>query len=237
MSEEPEELDIPVINKKPGKVVIKPVSDEPEELDIPETLDIPRLSDKSRKIQVEPGNSELAAGSGIFSRNTLYKGLESLANVLEDLADQAERWRVRLSDPDATTGSPPPTRRGGSRPLIDLTGVLDYLITGRRAEQPSTATGFSTSGLTATPVPGSTREPLVDIFDEKADGLIMVVAEMPGVDEESIAIEIEGDILNLKARGDRYNYEKECMLPAPVLPVPLSKGYQNGVLELRLKRE
>ena len=77
------------------------------------------------------------------------------------------------------------------------------------------------------------REPLVDVFDE--DETILVVAELPGVAEEEIRIEVEGDILSLETAGER-KYAKEVLLPAAVEAGPFHKAYKNGILELRLKK-
>ena len=76
------------------------------------------------------------------------------------------------------------------------------------------------------------REPLVDVFDEK-DG-INIVAEMPGVEEAEISYEIKGDVLLLLA-GKKYS--KEILLKSQVEPEPIGKSYKNGVFELKLKKK
>jgi len=83
------------------------------------------------------------------------------------------------------------------------------------------------------PVVAEVREPLVDLFDEEQE--IVVVAELPGVAEEEVHIEIEDDILSLKTTGER-KYAKEILLPEPVDAATLQKAYKNGILELRLKK-
>jgi HSP20 family protein len=83
------------------------------------------------------------------------------------------------------------------------------------------------------PVVAEVREPLVDVFDEGQE--IVVVAELPGVSEEEIHIEVEDDILSLETTGER-KYAKEILLPEPVDAVTLKKAYKNGILELRLKK-
>lgn len=77
-----------------------------------------------------------------------------------------------------------------------------------------------------------TREPIVDVFDEK-DG-INIVAEMPGVEEGDIKLEVKGDVVILN--GGKI-YSKEIVLPAEVLAEPLEKNYKNGVFELKLKKK
>lgn len=78
------------------------------------------------------------------------------------------------------------------------------------------------------------REPLVDIFDE-VDQLLVVV-ELPGVTSEDITVEAEGDILTLKADRRDRRYAKEILLPAAVDAASLQRTFQNAVLEIRLKK-
>lgn len=82
------------------------------------------------------------------------------------------------------------------------------------------------------PVVAEAREPLVDIFDEGKE--IVLVAELPGVSEEEVRIDIREDVLSLQTTGER-KYEKEILLPRAVAPKPKAKTFKNGILELRLK--
>lgn len=84
------------------------------------------------------------------------------------------------------------------------------------------------------PVVAEVREPLVDVFDEAQE--IVVVAEMPGVGEDEIRVEIQDDILSLETTGER-KYAKEIMLSEPVDAATLRKSYKNGILELRLNKK
>jgi len=79
------------------------------------------------------------------------------------------------------------------------------------------------------------REPIVDVFDEEKE--VKVIAELPGVEEEDIKTELEGNILKIRAeRGDR-KYEKEIELPAAVaVKGEIKSRYKNGVLEIELEK-
>ena len=77
------------------------------------------------------------------------------------------------------------------------------------------------------------REALVDVFEEEQE--IVVVAEIPGVAEDEVAIEINDDVLSLSTTGER-KYEKEILLPAAVNAASMKKSFKNGILELRMKR-
>jgi HSP20 family protein len=78
------------------------------------------------------------------------------------------------------------------------------------------------------------REPLVDVFDEGEE--ILVVIELPGVAQGDIEVELAGDIISLSAQGPRHRYESETLLPAPVDPGSVQESYQNGYLQLRYRK-
>ncbi len=84
----------------------------------------------------------------------------------------------------------------------------------------------------AGPQVAETREPLVDVLDEGER--LRVIAELPGVEEKDIHLEIKGDILEFTAeKGDR-KYHKELLLPCRASLVRSS--YRNGVLEIELAK-
>ena len=83
------------------------------------------------------------------------------------------------------------------------------------------------------PMVADVREPLVDVFDEEQE--IVVVVELPGVAEEEIQIEVRDDILSLQTTGEQ-RYAKDILLPEAVAATELHKTHRNGVLEVRLKK-
>ena len=85
------------------------------------------------------------------------------------------------------------------------------------------------------PVVEEVREPMIDVFDEK--GRILVIAELPGVSESEIKIEVAGDILNLAASDRDRKYAKEILLPGKVKPDSVKTVYKNGILEIILEKE
>jgi HSP20 family protein len=78
------------------------------------------------------------------------------------------------------------------------------------------------------------REPLIDVFDEK--GHVLVVAELPGVAESDVHLEIKDDILSLSAEGRGRKYAKEILLPDMVDAATLRQSFQSGILEVRLDK-
>lgn len=82
------------------------------------------------------------------------------------------------------------------------------------------------------PVVDEVREPIVDVFDE-GDAMI-IVAELPGVDEKDIKFEIRDDIVTLSAGTGEKQYYKEILLSSSVDEKKVSSSYRNGVFELKL---
>src|SRR5262249_51590555 len=79
------------------------------------------------------------------------------------------------------------------------------------------------------------REPLVDLFDE--DREVLIVAELPGVDRDEIELDLSEDILTLDAEHDELKYHKEILLPRSYSPEQMHTDCRNGVLEIRLASE
>lgn len=79
-----------------------------------------------------------------------------------------------------------------------------------------------------------TREPVVDVFDEK--DYVLIVAELPGVAKESIKLELKGDILILEAGDEKRKYSKEILLPAKVNFESKEESFKNGILEIKFKK-
>ena len=78
------------------------------------------------------------------------------------------------------------------------------------------------------------REPIVDVFDEGE--CLVVIAELPGVAEDDIHLEVKDDILDLSAEGKKTKYSKEILLPSSVDAESMESSYKNGILEIELRK-
>jgi HSP20 family protein len=76
--------------------------------------------------------------------------------------------------------------------------------------------------------------PPVDIFEEA--GHILVVAELPGVCDEDIRLELRDDVLEITAERGPKKYHKEVLLPASFEAPAMTSSCRNGVLEIKLTR-
>ena len=84
---------------------------------------------------------------------------------------------------------------------------------------------------TGTAVVEEVREPMVDVFEEEDH--VLVLAEMPGVGEEDIKLELNEDVLSIVAEKGEMKYRKEVLLPAAFSADKMSHTCRNGVLEVK----
>lgn len=96
-------------------------------------------------------------------------------------------------------------------------------------------------GIKGTPLMGKrpgvkrpvAREVSTDVFDENDH--LLVVADMPGVEENTIDISLDGEILTLSFKKEGGVLNKKLRLPcAP--EGEIVKIYKNGILEVKIKK-
>ncbi|MFH1941755.1 MAG: Hsp20/alpha crystallin family protein [bacterium] len=80
------------------------------------------------------------------------------------------------------------------------------------------------------------KEPYVNIFEETES--VVVIADLPGVEEKEIELKAIGDILLIEATGENPNgkrkYSKELLLPFRIDPKKIDSSFKNGILEIIL---
>jgi HSP20 family protein len=153
-------------------------------------------------------------GEIIPSFGELVKGLEKSEAFQERLEAANAEVERRMGK------SPPLTRAGGTRRSI---------IPARTNLKVSRTTLGKESS-----VPSPQRDVITDMFDE-GDNLV-IIAELPGVNEKDIEIEVKGDRLVLFARSQGRQYHKDIVLPCTVKEKP-SLTYKNGILKISLEKE
>ena len=78
------------------------------------------------------------------------------------------------------------------------------------------------------------REPITDLFDEKEE--VIIIAELPGVGEKDIKLDLNGDILEISAQRGERKFHKEILIPAEVKAETMRSSYKTGILEVRIKK-
>ena len=88
---------------------------------------------------------------------------------------------------------------------------------------------------TGEPVVHEVREPMVDVFEE--DHEVLVVAELPGVGAQDVHLDLNDDILVIAASSGDKKYRKEVLLPESAAGREMTSKCRNGVLEVRFAGE
>ena len=160
---------------------------------------------------------EIDFGMGKISFGGLFKGLGNLIDLASRLSEEGveKRGEIRGLPKGAKGVYGFSIRTLAGKPVIESFGNIR-----------ETAKG---------PVVEEVREPIVDVFDEEDH--ILVIAELPGVSEDKIKVEVVGDILSLTASDKDKKYAKEILLPGKVKPGSVKTFYKNGILEITLKKE
>jgi HSP20 family protein len=175
------------------------------------------MTDKKRKPTKPSVNLDLGFGG-------LFKNIGDLLDQISDMADKSETSEGEVSKSGEFDVKGLGEKARGVYGFSIRTGVGGAPHVERFGNIRKTEDG---------PVVADVREPLVDIFDEDAE--IVIVAELPGVSEAQVQVELKDDILTISTSGSRL-YAKEILLSADVEPGSLRQTYTNGILELRLKK-
>jgi HSP20 family molecular chaperone IbpA len=78
------------------------------------------------------------------------------------------------------------------------------------------------------------KPPLVDIFEER--DYLIVLAELPGIDEKDINIETDESTITITAENETKKYLKIVRLPTHIKRGPIEFTHKNNILQVRLKK-
>lgn len=187
-----------------------------------------KLDEFQRQINREQRKGEGAAmserrksGEGIeFSLGGAFRGIGSLFDLVSKMTEEGKEEYSRIGEVDGLGGKGKAVygfsiKMGlGGKPVIEQFGNI-------KATEEGT-------------VVAEVREPLVDVLDE--GDRVVVLAELPGVEDKDIHLEVKGDILELTAEARDRKYSKELLLPSEVDADTVESSYRNGILEIKLMK-
>ena len=170
---------------------------------------------KGKERPVEEGGVFFGGLGGMF------KGLADLVEKLGELAEKGEQLKKAGEFQDKASGLQGiygfNVKVGGLGP--EKTFKVEPFGNIRRDER---------SGKT---VVQEVREPVVDVFEEK--DYTLVVAEMPGIREEDITLEVKDDLLTIYAEEGGKKYRKEVLLSQSYPREKMKVSCNNGILEIK----
>lgn len=178
------------------------------------------IKKEEQKEEREDANGEVSLEDIPFVGG-LFRGLEKFI----DLAERAEKAGGELKRSGHIKGS------GGRE---DVRGVYGFTVRTGIGQKTKIEHFGNIKKTKAGPKVAETREPIVDVFDEKDH--ILIIAELPGIDERSIKFDLKKDILLLEAESKDRKYAKEVLLSAQIDLDSQEKGFKNGILELKFRK-
>ena len=180
------------------------------------------MTDKKKRKKTEKKEEGISIDFGLGG---LFKGLGNLIDTATKLAEKGEELsrtgEIRLSGLEKIKG------------LKDLKGVYGVRVRTMADGKPSIQPFGNIKKTPKGPVVEEVREPIVDVFEEPKE--INIIAEMPGIEEKDINLELKGDILNISAEGGDRQYQKEVLLSRSAKPEDMTWTYKNGILEIKIK--
>jgi HSP20 family molecular chaperone IbpA len=76
--------------------------------------------------------------------------------------------------------------------------------------------------------------PVVDVFENKDE--VLLVADLPGVDSESLRVDVEEERLVIEARRGEWDYRRAFVMPDGIDRDKIEAKLKNGVLHLHLPK-
>ena len=156
----------------------------------------------------------------LFGLGGLFKGIEKLVDLagkLEENGGIKKEGEINFDH----------IKKG-------MKGVYGFTINTAGGGSPKVETFGNIKKTPEGPKVDEEREPITDLFDEKNE--LVIIAEMPGIEETDIKIDLKEDILEISAISKTRSYRKEMLLPVKASKQNLKHKFTNGILEIRIKK-
>ena len=156
----------------------------------------------------------------LFGLGGLFKGIEKLVDLagkLEEKGGIKKEGEINFDH----------IKKG-------MKGVYGFTINTAGGGSPKVETFGNIKKTPEGPKVDEEREPITDIFDEKNE--MVIIAEMPGIEESDLKIDLKEDILEISAIGKNRTYRKEMLLPVKADKTNLRHKFTNRILEIRIKK-
>ena len=167
--------------------------------------------EKEKKVEID---------FNIFGLGGLFKGIENLVDLagkLEENGGIKKEGEINFDH----------IKKG-------MKGVYGFTINTAGGGSPKVETFGNIKKTPEGPKVDEEREPITDVFNEKTE--LVILAEMPGIEEGDIKIDLKEDILEISATGKNRTYRKELLLPVKVTKQNLRHKITNGILKIRIKK-
>jgi HSP20 family protein len=172
-------------------------------------------------IQVEKGSGGDICVEGLVD-GIVGQFIPGLGGIIKALEKSSPEFRNRIADTDAEI-----------KHRIDVgwssKPVVDYHISTRPLSSGPRRKTAPREVSVRMPEKAPIREPIVDVLEGK--DYITVIAELPGITEEDLTVQLNGESLEINAG----KLNKTVGLPCAPKSI-LEKTYKNGILQLKIER-
>jgi len=176
---------------------------------------------KEEQAKKESAELEIDFGRGKISFGGLFQGIGNVIDLVSKLAEEEKGEVKREGTVSSASGR--------------VKAVYGLSVKTSLAGIPLVESFGNVRSTSKGPVVEEEREPLVDLFDEQNHVVILI--ELPGVEEQHIRTDINGDLLTLSTEGGERKYHKEVVLPKDVDTGNVERKYKNGILEIKIGKK
>lgn len=164
--------------------------------------------------------------------------IPGLSGLVRTLEKSSPEFRKRIAETDAKikhrletgwTSTPGAGGRSFARPMkpkVEYGVTIRELVPEKKEFRPE----IEKRREEVIKPPEVVREPIIDIFE--TEKYISVIAELPGVEEKEIEINLSGDELEISAGKYKKNIKLPCVAKAIA-----ERTYKHGILELKLEKK
>jgi HSP20 family protein len=180
---------------------------------------MPEKDDAQRKQSEKKVEVDFGIGKIFFS--SLFQGIGSLIDLVSKMEEEG---KGEVKHEEAFTS-----------PSGRVKAVYGFSVNTNLGGMPTVEPFGNVRKTARGPVVEEERQPFVDVFDEQ--DYVLVIIELPGVEEEHTHTEVNGDILILSTASGNRKYYKEVVLPKDVDASNIKSKYKNGILEIRMSKK
>jgi HSP20 family molecular chaperone IbpA len=184
---------------------------------------IARLEKRIEELEKGTGKQGADIQMGGLVHNVVSQFIPGLGGIIKSLEESSPEFRKKIADTDAEIKHRIDVG-WSSKPVVDY-----HFSTRPLASRPGHAARRASPRTESVKMPETAprREPIVDVMDGK-DG-ITIIAELPGVSEEELSMNLVGDSLEINAG----QFSKKIAIPRQAKSI-VEKSFKNGILHLRL---
>lgn len=185
----------------------------------------------SRRKTAKQGGEEKgdAAGEKAGSENSFGRILSGLTDIAEKLSEISEKGETVSKKGEFTF----PSKEGG------IKGVYGFsLKTGLGGKDDAIKVepfgNIRKDKKTGEAVVQEIHEPLIDLFEDR--DATTLIAEMPGVGQDDIKIDVRDDVLTISAKKGAKKYRKEVLLSHSPAKEKIKVTCNNGIVTIRCEK-